>query len=277
MTVETPNLVPVPPDWLAKKAASGPNTNRNINDIYWKKGPHESDPGWIVVGPSAQMGGDGRPITRQAERWIRMGRTPLIQYSLTDRISPLTGQRDTIETNADRLGTPDRWYWILHNGGASLFPIEQIVAYHWHITPPFGMSKDAFPQLSEWEVPDAVYCGACGTSAPRNSEEELVSHLLIGHRMTLPQARDLIASYDIHQVPRGSKGLSLRRKADVIEKKVMQREAVADAPTKRLIICDQCGESFKDGLAKGRHMKGHKATSQPDDANMSQAETGSDA
>lgn len=273
----TPNLIPVPPEWLEKQGQRGPNTNRNINDCYWKKGPHDSDPGWIIVGPSAQPGPDGRPLTRHAEKWMRQGREPLVEYSFTNRVSPRTGQRETIETNADRLTTEDRYYWLFANGGAHLFPIEQIVAHHWHINPPFGLSTDAFPQLDEWEVPEAVWCGACaGEQAPRNSEEELVSHLLISHRMTLPQARDLIASYDIHSKPRGARGVTLRRKAQGIERQVEKQEQEAKPKRARLIICDLCGEQFRDGLSKGRHMKQHlgrEAASQPSDAMNGTAET----
>lgn len=270
LSESTPNLVPVPPDWLANQGQQGPSTNVNINDIYWKKGPRESDPGWIIIGPSAELGSDGRPLTRQAESWIRKGRTPLVELSYTNRVSQRTGRRETLEMNADRLGTPDRYYWLFRNGGASLFTIEQIVAHHWHITPPFGLSLEVFPQLKEWEVPDPFFCGACTAEAPpRNSEEELISHLIIGHRMTLPAARDLINSYDVHERPRAARGLTIRRKAQAFEQAAaaVSDQPSPDQPKSRLIVCDDCGESFADGLAKARHVKkGHEPASQPADA-----------
>lgn len=269
---ETPNLVPVPPDWLATQGQRGPSANVNINDIYWAKGPLDADPGWIVVGPSVLPGPDGRPLTGQGERWQRKGRVPLVDYSYTNRVSARTGQRETIEVTADRLGTDDRYYWLFANGGAHLFTIDQIVAHHWHINPPFGLSRDVFPQLAEWEVPEPFYCGACaGDQPPRNSEEQLVSHMLITHRMTLPAARDLIASYNTHEPPRGARGLTLRRKAQAFEDSAPD-EPSPDQPAPRLFICDVCGDEFDNGPAKGRHMKGHKPASQPADANSAPVE-----
>lgn len=283
MTERTPNLQPVPPEWMARQASRGPSSNRNLNDVYWQKGAHDANPGWIIVGPTAVPGADGRPLTRQAERWMRKGRVPLIEYSYTNRISPLTGHRETIETNEDRLTTEDRYYWLFANGGAHLFPIEQIVAHHWHINPPYGLTTDVFPQLREWEVPLPHWCGACATATvPLNSEEELVTHLLITHRQTLPQARDLIASYDVHERPRGTRGLVLRRKAAAVERENEGRqvEPSPDQPRSKLIVCDACGESFANGLEKARHVKGEHpsakdkdSTSQPADAMNGQAES----
>src|SRR3990167_9067645 len=172
----TPDLVPVPPDWLQRQQQrQGPNANRNINDIYWRK-----PDGWIIVGHSALPGTNGRPLTAQAESLIRKGWEPLIEYSYTDRVSPKTGHRETIEVATDRLGTPDRYYWLFKNGGAHLFTIEQIVEHHWHLNPPYGLPRTVFPQLREWDVPDAYWCPACpGDQQARNSEEQVVTHLMI--------------------------------------------------------------------------------------------------
>lgn len=262
---QTPDLIPVPPEWMQRQnAQNAPNQNRNINDIFWQKGPNEADPGWIIVGPSALKGADGHLITRQAESWIRRGRTPLIEYSYTDRRSPRTGLPETIETSTDRLGTTDRYYWFFRNGGAPLFPIEQIVAHHWHITPPFGLARSVFPQLDEWDVPDPYYCPACaGNKPPKNSVEEVIQHLMIEHRQTLIQARDLQKSTNsFREKPAGNSGLSIRRKVakqegsnEPSEIERLNTEGVPDVATPKLIICDQCGEQFKDGLAKARHIK----------------------
>ena len=237
---------PTEPEWLRRRHQQQPaSANRNINDIYWQKGPNEADPGWIIVGPSAVPGADGRPLTRQAEGWIRRGRTPLIEYSYTDRVSPRTGQRETIETNEDRLGTPDRYYWLFKNGGAHVFPIEQIVAHHWHINPPFGLPKSAFPQLEEWEVPEPRWCPACpGDKPPKNSDQEVVTHAMVDHRMTLQQANDLLPF--AKRAPSGKPGLSLRRKLK--EGDGNPSAASPDLPAARLHICHTCGESITGKL-----------------------------
>ena len=61
----TPDLIPVPPEWMERqqRGAGGlSGANANINDVYWQK-PN----GWIITGPSAEIGSNGRPLTAQAE------------------------------------------------------------------------------------------------------------------------------------------------------------------------------------------------------------------
>jgi hypothetical protein len=259
LVAELDRIQPQAPLWKQRQQAQGaPTTNRNINDIYWRKAD-----GWITVGPNAQLGVDGRPLTAQSETKKRYGWEPLIQYSFTDRVSDKTGQRDTIELTADRLGTPDKFYWFFVNGGAPLFPIDQIVAYHWHIKPPFGLPKTVFPQLDEYDVPEPHYCPACAPGSPiKNSPEEVVKHLMVQHQMNLQQVRELqTATGSFRDQPIGAAGLAIRRKAQGIEKQAVAAGVVptatpsTDLPKPRLIICDQCGDRFDDGLAKARHMK----------------------
>lgn len=247
--------VPETAPWMDQKTRDRGAVN--INDCYWQRGPNEENAGWLLVGPSAEPGADGRPLTRQAESWIRKGRKPLVEYSYTNRTYK-NGERHTIETSQDRLNTEWRWYWLFKNGGAHLFPIDQIVTYKWHITPPYGLPKEVFPQLAEWDVPAPRYCAACpGTRPPKNSDEELVTHAMIAHRMTEPQARDLLKYAS--SPPAGSMGLQIRRKAEVIEQEavdagVFPMEAPSDdQPKAKLNICNFCGKDFPKGLAM--HMK----------------------
>ena len=243
------------PAWMdAQSTARG---SVNINDIYWKRSEKEDSAGWILVGPSAEKGPDGRPLTRQAESWMRKGRVPLVEYSYTNRTYK-NGERHTIETNADRLNTEWRWWWLFKNGGAHLFPIEQIVAYKWHIKPPYDLPLSVFPQLDEWDVPDPLWCAACpGTRAPKNTVEELVTHAMIAHRMTEPQARDLLKYAD--QPPVGPSGLNIRRKAQRIER-VAEAEDISpismpspDQAKPTLPICNFCGADFGTVKIRDKH------------------------
>lgn len=277
ITEQTPNLIPVPPDWVERRAASPNYTNRNINDIFWKKGPREADPGWIVVGPSTIKDLAGKYVMGQAERWLRKGRVPLYEYSVTNRVDK-NGAKETIETNLDHLGTTARFYWLFVNGGAGLFPIEQIIEHHWHITPPFGLTTDVFPQLREWEAPEPWWCAACASpTVPLNSEEQLVTHLQIGHRQTLVQARDLVRSYDPHERPRGRQGLQLRRRAQVVEDAIEKQESKpVEQVAKRLVICDDCGAQFGHTTSLMWHRRKNECpagASQPVDAMYGQAES----
>lgn len=244
----TSNLVPVTPEWMEQHSSARGAVN--INDIYWKRSEKEACPGWILIGPSAETGPDGRPLTRQAEHWIRKGRVPLVEYSYTNETYALTGERKTIELGKDRLNTPDRWYWFFKNGGAHLFPIDQIVEHHWHITPPFGLPKEVFPQLAEWEVPEPRWCAACpGQTPPRNSDEELVTHAMVSHRMSEPQARDLLKYAD--HPPAGANGLSIRRKAKVAEVTTGLAPIVMPSPEQMAArhICNFCGGEYPKGIA----------------------------
>jgi len=244
--------------------ASGPSTNSNINDVYWQK-----PDGYIITGPSAELGPNGRPITAQAEGLIRRGWTPLVQYSYTNRVNSKTGHRETIETNADKLNTPDRYYWLFRNGGAHLFTIEQIVEMHWHIQPPYGLPKSVFPQLDEWEVPPPMWCPQCPGRSPMNSEDQVVRHLLLMHQpMTPQQARDLLRFAT--EAPASAGGVPIRRKLTTADQAIAKAQAEAVKEIKaaeaqkpaRMIICDSCGENFANGLAKARHMKTHKSSSE---------------
>ena len=253
----TPNLIPVPPEWLRRQEDQAPaNANRNINDIYWQK-----PDGWIVVDASAEPGADGRPLTRQAETLLRRGWKPLLEYSFTNRVSPKTGRRETIETNADRLNTPDRYYWLFYNQGAKLFTIEQIVEHHWHITPPYGLPKAVFPQLEEWDVPEPYWCPACaGVRPPKNSTEQVAVHLTVEHRMTLVQVRDLQQqTNDFRDKPAAVSGVTIRRRTTTAgvappppEKSVYVPGAPMTPPAgieARLPICNSCGEQIEGPLA----------------------------
>ena len=266
VTEVAPNIVPVTPEWMERNTTAG--SVRNINDIYWKRGPAENSPNWILVGPSAVQGPDGRPLTAQAESWMRKGRVPLIEYSYTDEVSPLTGKRETIETAKNRLNTEWRWYWFFKNGGAPLFPIDQIVTYKWHIKPPYGLDKSVFPQLQEYDVPDPLWCAACpGTRPPFNTKEELKTHLMVSHRMTEPQAREMFEF--AARPPVGDAGLNIRRKAQRIETKAEAAGiAPLDMPSPEAIvhatkhICNFCGSEFPKGLPM--HMKYCKSRPQGD-------------
>lgn len=256
MVAEAPNR-PTPglvaPDWLRRQQEQRPASNNvNINDIYWRKPVQPGDTaGYIVVGPSAIPGPDGRPLTVQAEARVRKGWEPLIAYSYTNRVSSKTQQRETIESTQDRLATPDWAYWLFVNGGAHLFPIEQIVEHHWHLQPPYypagTPAEDVFPQLADWEVPGAFWCPACpGSAPPKNSEEQVSTHLILQHSMTSVQVNDLYEQTAGFTNPaHTSGGIRLRRKLVETE---MRAEQQRNAPSPELQarpsvqICNNCGE-----------------------------------
>ena len=232
------------------RKATPRSENRNIPNCYWRRGPRESNPGYIIVG-------DGEE-TRQADRWKRKGRTPLPQYSLTDRKSPKTGAPEPIEYSEDSLDR-ERYYWFFKNGGAKEFPVEQIVEYKWHINPPYGLSVDAFPQLADYILPEPLWCQVCPPSKPPfNSAAQVVQHGMISHKLSLPDAKALLEDAD---KPPAVGGLApaIRRKDEMTAEKVAERKRrgeklaaeVGDikvADPKRT-ICNSCGIEIAGRLA----------------------------
>ena len=239
------DLVLEPQRDAPRSQAAGRSTNRNINDIYWRKAD-----GWICVGPALE--------TAQSQFWLKRGREPLEQYSYTDRVSSKTGKRETIENSADNLAR-ERFYWFFKNGGAKEFPVEQIVAYNWHVKPPYGMSKEIFPQLEEYVLPDPLWCPLCPPSAPtKNSPAQLVQHGMIGHGLQLREAKALLEN--AAEAPTGG-GLNpiIRKKSDMTKEAVAKRRAYAKRATANIgddfdplkssvPICNNCGEQIEGKL-----------------------------
>ncbi len=226
------------------QAMGASSQNSNINDVYWQK-----PDGWIITGPSAEIGADGRMLTRQAESLVRRGWKPLVEYSYTGRINGRTGRRETIELNADKLNTHDRYWWLFKNGGAHVFTIEQIVHMHWHITPPFGLPKSVFPQLDEWDVPEPRWCPQCVGRAPMNSDDQVIKHLILVHKpMTGTQAAELVKF--AKEPPAGAGGIAIRRKVKEAEVASIAEIAIAEAENKpTLHVCNNCGEAITGRLA----------------------------
>ena len=260
----TPDLIPVPPEWMARQnQGSGLSQNSNINDVYWQK-PN----GYIITGPSAEIGSNGRPITAQAEGLIRRGWKPLVEYSYTNRVNSKTGHRETIELNADKLNTPDRYYWLFANGGAHLFPIEQIVEHHWHIYPPYGLTKEVFPQLQEWDVPEPRWCPQCPpTRAIMNSDDQVVMHLLVAHQpMTRTQAEQLLTF--AKEPPHIAGGVAIRRKVkEAAAESLAEIELAREESQSMMKICNACGEQITetDSFAQARHNKTCSAKASPEE------------
>lgn len=225
--------------------------NRNIPNCYWRKGPNESTPGGIIVGPGEE--------TKQADRWKKKGREALPQYSLTDRKSPKTGETEPIEFAEDRLGR-FRYYWFFKNGGAKEFTVEQIVDYKWHITPPYGLTVDAFPQLAGYEIPPPLWCAVCPQDkSPFNTPAQIIQHGMIHHQLKIQEARALLEDA---KTPPIAGGLSpvLRKKEDVTPAKKAARKAAGkkladeagDMKVREatLPICNNCGLMIDGKLAE---------------------------
>jgi len=102
----------------------------------------------------------------------------------------------------DARGVPwnpadEPWRLIFQKGGAKEFPVDQIIAYHWHVRPPYKEAK--FPQLQGVEIED-LPCPECdkGIFSSPNLQEAAVmlkAHLTSGindrHKYTPTDLREL--------------------------------------------------------------------------------------
>ena len=74
------------------------------------------------------------------------------------------------------------WRVIFQKGGAKEFPVEQVIAFRWHINPPYA--EVTFPQLEDVEVHD-LWCPECenvvfSALSEKGAVDQLRRHLTAG-------------------------------------------------------------------------------------------------
>ena len=126
--------------------------------IYWKLAN-----GWVAFGPAYPAAWAKR---------LKAGQTPLPQY----------GQYDFSRRGMDADGRPwdakaEPWRLIFQKGGAEQFPVEQIVAFRWHLRPPYR--EVSFPQLEGVEI-EVYECPECEAGVFSRTMD-LGKHLRLGH------------------------------------------------------------------------------------------------
>ena len=134
---EAPSLFP---DQIEMAAPPG----RGLHG-YYRRG----DGGWIVVAATT-------PANRSHYEY--KGFTHLPQYGEfkngTSGGSPKEQDARGVAWNP----ADEPWRLILQKGGAKEFPVSQIIAYHWHVRPPYRDLE--FPQLADVKIID-YQCPEC--------------------------------------------------------------------------------------------------------------------
>lgn len=136
MTMDAPTLYPTPADVEVHGGKGLHGYYRNIR-------------GWIVVQSTTPSNRSGTEFK---------GGRFLPQYG-----EFINGTSGGAAKAQDDRGMPwnaadEPWRLILQRGGAREFPVEQVLAYRWHIRPPYREVE--FPQLEGVEVHD-LYCPEC--------------------------------------------------------------------------------------------------------------------
>ena len=138
---------------------------------------------------------------------MEKGYTRLTQYGT---FNPGTAEARAKPTSVDDRGVPFNaanapymWLMIFQRGGAKEFPVSQIIAFHWHVRPPFkGVT---FPQLKGVDITD-YQCPECDRGLfsalnPREAAEQLRTHLVSGidrrHTYSPQDIRELGKEWEI--------------------------------------------------------------------------------
>ena len=124
---------------------------------YYKRPDNE----WIMALPTS-LGND--------RDWQMKGFQRLLKYGEFFN-GTSGGKPNTRDDNGNPWNPADEpWRQIFLRGGAHEFPITQVLAYRWHLRPPYREVK--FPQLEGITVTD-LECPECdkGVFSSRNSQE----------------------------------------------------------------------------------------------------------
>lgn len=138
-----------------------------IGDCMYYKKPD----GWIVPAQSA-------PIYFATK--LRRGFTPLPQYGT------FTPGEKSVDIRGQVFNAHvEMWRVIFQKDGAEAFPVDQIIAYNWHLSPPYA--GVTFPQMEGVEVPQ-IDCPECDIP-PCHDIADLATHLRIRHGYTRTDLR----------------------------------------------------------------------------------------
>ena len=146
--------------------------------------------GWIVVASTTSS-------NRQDYEY--KGFTFLSRYGQFKNDGDAGGQ--TLKA-VDAKGQPwnpisEQWRLLFQQGGAKEFAVDQIIAYHWHLSPPYR--EIVFPQLTSITVTD-YFCPECDRGIfsavnPMEAAQALRIHLTSGvsdsHHYTAEDLRKL--------------------------------------------------------------------------------------
>lgn len=149
------------------------------------------------------------------------------------------------------------WRLILqHPDGAEAFPIGQVIAYRWHIRPPYREIR--FPQVEKVQIYD-LFCPECEKGIFSAEEEQDSADMLRQH---LVSQFDSVHSYR----PEDLRALGQEIGVDFFAARRVRRRPVrgdgntledppmAPAMTEgAILICKDCGAEFDNKGARMRH------------------------
>ena len=137
---------------------------KGLHGYYRKKN------GWVTTGPTTD--------SNRAD-FEYMGHTFLAQYGQFKNVDDLTHERDINGVGWNSFKEP--WRRLFQLGGAKEFPLDQIIAYHWHIKPPYREVN--FPQAKGVKIYD-LFCPECDNGIFSSLNEADAARMLRQHLMS---------------------------------------------------------------------------------------------
>jgi hypothetical protein len=155
-----------------------------------KHGYYRTAKGWIVVASTT-------PSNRAGYEF--KGFTFLPQYGefVNGTNDPRAKQNERDARGVSWNPAVEPWRLIFQKGGVKEFPAEQVIAYRWHVRPPYA--EVTFPQLEDINV-TTYQCpecnkGLCASTNPAEAAEQLKTHLTSGvngrHKYTPRDLKEL--------------------------------------------------------------------------------------
>ena len=242
MTQEAPTLYPEPIE-----AHAPPGRGRH--------GYYRKTNGWIGVGSTT-------PSNRADYEY--KGFTFLSRYA---EFTNGSAQPRAVARERDAKGNPwnpalEPWRLIFQLGGAHEFPVEQIIAYRWHIRPPYREVK--FPQLAGVEITN-YGCPECDKGVfssvnPREAAIQLRTHLTSRsngqHSYTPADLRELGKEWDIdfESARSGRRTVTVEEPEEVVPVEIPDMK-----PPGKDYTCGACGYA-PTGKAPWLALRNHKCT-----------------
>mgnify|MGYP001560288915 CR=1 FL=1 len=200
--------------------------------------------GWIVTAPAW-------PSFEQDMRFKGFER--LHQYGTFTCDMGEKKNRDVRGQPLDVIREP--WRLILQQKGATEFSVAQIIAFRWHIQPPYQEVK--FPQLQGLII-TTLYCPECEQGVFAHLEEneaadQLRIHLMSGindrHKYTPKDMLDLGTEWGINLMPRRIGRRPVRLEKTTLEKTTRASKQETEKETETELAALQ-GEVLQKGVAK---------------------------
>lgn len=253
MTQEAPSLYPEPYD-----APEPPGRGRHG---YYKK-----PDGWIVVAATT-------PSNRRDYEYKGFIYLPQYGEFVNGSAQPRAAAKER-----DARGNPwnpalEPWRLIFQRGGAKEFPVDQIIAYRWHIHPPYREVQ--FPQLAGNEITN-YGCPECDKGIfssvnPREAALMLRTHLTSAidgqHKYTPADLNALGKEWGIDFESARAGRRSVTTVAGV------QEEPIDVTPATKEYRCQACGYE-PTGKAPWLALRNHKCTLAPAGAAQEGVENG---